>query len=51
MRMAARLLRRVRGDGLGFMSWRVGNNDLFFIRVSRDELRGTSSLWSMLFLD
>ena len=51
MRMAARLLRRVRGDGLGFMSWRVGNNDLFFIRVSRDELRGTSSLWSMLFID
>ena len=51
MRMAARMLKRVRGDGLGFMSWRVGNNDLFFIRISRDELRGTSSLWSMLFID
>ena len=51
MRMAARLLKRVRGDGLGFMSWRVGNNDLFFIRISRDELRGTATLWSMLFLD
>ena len=51
MRMAARLLKRVRGDGLGFMSWRVGNNDLFFIRISRDELRGTASLWSMLFID
>ena len=51
MRMAARLLKRVRGDGLGFMSWRAGKDDLFFIRISRDELRGTSSLWSMLFLD
>ena len=51
MRMAARMLKRVRGDGLGFMSWRVGANDLFFIRISRDELRGTAPLWSMLFLD
>ena len=51
MRMAARMLKRVRGDGLGFMSWRAGKDDLFFIRISRDELRGTSSLWSMLFLD
>ena len=51
MRMAARMLKRVRGDGLGFMSWRAGKDDLFFIRISRDELRGTSSLWSMLFLN
>ena len=51
MRMAARMLKRVRGDGLGFMSWRIGKDDLFFIRVSRDELRGTASLWSMLFID
>ena len=51
MRMAARMLKRVRGDGLGFMSWRAGKDDLFFIRVSRDELRGTASLWSMLFID
>ena len=51
MRMAARLLKRVRGDGLGFMSWRAGRDDLFFIRISRDELRGTAPLWSMLFLD
>lgn len=51
MRAAARMLRRVRGDGLGFMSWRQGRDDLFFIRVSRDELRGTASLWSMLFID
>ena len=51
MRTAARMLKRVRGDGLGFMSWRAGNNDLFFIRISRDELRGTAPLWSMLFID
>ena len=51
MRMAARSLKRVRGDGLGFMSWRAGPDDLFFIRISRDELRGTAPLWSMLFLD
>ena len=51
MRMAARMLKRVRGDGLGFMSWRAGKDDLFFIRISRDELRGTATLWSMLFLD
>ena len=51
MRMAARSLKRVRGDGLGFMSWRAGKDDLFFIRISRDELRGTSPLWSMLFID
>ncbi len=51
MRTAARMLKRVRGDGLGFMSWRAGKDDLFFIRISRDELRGTAPLWSMLFLD
>lgn len=51
MRMAARMLKRVRGDGMGFMSWRAGRNDLFLMRISRDELRGTASLWSMLFID
>ena len=51
MRMAARMLKRVRGDGMGFMSWHAGANDLFLMRISRDELRGTSSLWSTLFLD
>lgn len=51
MRMAARMLKRVRGDGMGFMSWRAGANDLFLIRISRDELRGTAALWSTLFLD
>ncbi len=51
MRMAARMLKRVRGDGLGFMSWRAGTDDLFFIRISRDELRGTAPLWSTLFID
>ncbi len=51
MRMAARMLKRVRGDGMGFMSWHAGAYDLFLMRISRDELRGTSSLWSTLFLD
>ena len=51
MRMAARMLKRVRGDGMGFMSWHAGANDLFLMRISRDELRGTASLWSTLFLD
>ena len=51
MRMAARMLKRVRGDGMGFMSWRAGANDLFLMRMSRDELRGTAALWSTLFLD
>jgi len=51
MRMAARMLKRVRGEGMGFMSWHAGANDLFLMRISRDELRGTAALWSTLFLD
>ena len=31
------------------MSWREGHDDKFLVRVSRDELWGTSALWSMLF--
>lgn len=50
LHVALRLLRRVRGDGLGCMSWREGNVDKLLIRVSRDELYGTANLWSMLFL-
>ena len=49
MQMGVRLLRRVRGDGMGLMSWREGHDDKFLVRVSRDELWGTSALWSMLF--
>ena len=49
MQMGVRLLRRVRGDGMGLMSWREGHDDKFLIRVSRDELWGTAGLWSMLF--
>lgn len=49
MQMGVRLLRRVRGDGMGLMSWREGHDDKFLMRVSRDELWGTSALWSMLF--
>lgn len=47
---ALRMLRNVRGDGLGFMGWREGNQDKFLIRISRDELWGTSMLWSTMFL-
>ena len=50
MQMGVRMLRRVRGDGLGFMGWREGHDDKFLIRISRDELWGTSALWSSLFL-
>ncbi len=46
----ARLLRRVRGDGAGFMGWREKGVDHFLLRISRDELRGTANLWSLLFL-
>ena len=45
-----RLLKPIKGDGLGFMSWREGPNEHFFMRISRDELRGTVGFWSMLFL-
>ncbi len=48
--MAVRLLRPVRGEGLGCMSWREGTVDRLLIRISRDELRGTANLWSMLLL-
>ena len=50
LELGIRLLKPVRGDGLGFMSWRQGPNERFFIRISHDELRGTAGLWSALFL-
>ena len=50
LEVGIRLLKPVRGDGLGFMSWRQGPDERFFIRISRDELRGTAGLWSSLFL-
>ena len=49
MQMGVRLLRRVRGDGMGLASWREGHDDRFLVRISRDELYGTAGLWSMLF--
>jgi len=49
MQMGVRLLRRVRGEGMGLMSWREGHEDKFLVRISRDELWGTAALWSMLF--
>lgn len=49
LQVGLRLLRRVRGDGLGLMSWREGGEDRFLMRISRDELYGTSALWSALF--
>jgi hypothetical protein len=42
------LLRRVRGDGLGYMVWREGSKKRIFFRMSNDELRGTASLWGLL---
>ena len=50
MHVAKRMLRGVRGDGMGFIGWREKNDDKYFIRISRDDLRGTSNLWSLLFL-
>ena len=50
LELGIRQLKSVRGDGLGFMSWRQGPDERFFIRISRDELRGTAGLWSSLFL-
>ena len=49
MQMGVRLLRRVRGDGMGLASWREGHDDRFLVRISRDELYGTAGLWAMLF--
>ena len=51
LQVVLRLLRRVRGDGIGVMGWREGNQDKFFIRISRDELWGTANLWSAILLD
>jgi hypothetical protein len=42
------LLRKVRGDGLGYMVWREGAKKRIFFRMSNDELRGTASLWGLL---
>jgi len=50
LQVALRLLRQVRGDGMGVMGWREGNEDKFFIRISRDELWGTANLWSAMLL-
>lgn len=50
LQMALRMLRPVRGEGLGVMGWREGNVDKFFIRVSKDELWGTANLWSLMLL-
>jgi len=46
MQMGARLLRRARGDGVGFMGWRDGAGDHFLLRFSRDELWATAPIWS-----
>lgn len=45
---ALRLLRRARGDGLGVMYWNDGRADRVLIRISRDELWATASLWGMV---
>ena len=50
LQVVLRLLRQVRGDGMGAMSWREGDEDKFFIRISRDELWGTANLWSTMLL-
>ena len=44
------LLRKVNGDGLGYMVWREGSRKRIFFRMSKDELRGTASLWGLLLL-
>jgi hypothetical protein len=51
LQVVLRLLRRVRGDGIGVMGWREGSQDKFFVRISRDELWGTANLWSAVLLD
>ncbi len=48
MSLAIPMLRNVRGDGAGFMSWRENGHDRFFMRISKDELRGTARLWSLV---
>ena len=50
LEVGIRLVKPVRGDGTGFMSWRSGADERFFIRISRDDLRGTAGLWSSLFM-
>ncbi len=50
LEVSVRLLKPVRGDGMGCMTWRQGAYERVFIRISRDELRGTVGLWSMMFL-
>ena len=49
LHFALRLLRRARGDGLGCMNWREGDEDKILIRISRDELWGTANIWSLMF--
>lgn len=51
LRLAANLLGRTNGSGLGFMSWRESSRDRYFCRVSVDELRATAALWGTLFAD
>ena len=51
LQVVLRLLRKVRGDGIGVMGWREGSQDKFFVRISRDELWGTANLWSAILLD
>ncbi len=48
MSLAIPMLRGVRGDGVGFMSWREKGHERFFMRISKDELRGTARLWSLV---
>lgn len=50
LQVVLRLLRSVRGDGMGVMSWREGTEDKLFIRISRDELWGLSNLWATMLL-
>lgn len=50
LHVAKRMLRTVRGDGVGAMSWHDGQVDRLLVRISRDELWGTANLWSWLLL-
>lgn len=45
-RIGATLISNANGTGMGFMSWREGAIEHFFIRISKDELRATAPLWS-----
>lgn len=49
LEVGVRLLKNVRGEGMGCMTWREGPNERVFIRISNDELRGTAGLWSTMF--